>query len=343
MDEERRTSANLKACHPCRPRAGVLHQHRLPRSHRRRDPHLDARRPGAAQGRRQGRGLDPVLRGPERADRPRRRLLRPGADRQGHVGPARRHGGDAGSPRSATRMPAPTPPGCRPPPRRPCMRCTITRSTCSRRRSAATTSPPPASRALFSMPVLDPSTLTRGRDRPRARQQRPGHPRLRGALGRPGRRLLQGARHQRCRPDGGPRHLPHLLAGHRQLAASTASSPRPRSARPSSGWPRWWTSRTPAIRSTSRMAGHFDTSIAFQAALDAGARRRRPALGLYRADPPCSAGTREGRYASALSLGAFGSSFHDLLCRQPRFAPLRSSSRPLQQASPHNKDDWRRQ
>ena len=53
----------------------------------------------------------------------------------------------------------------------------------------------------------------------RARQQRPGHSRLRRALGRPGRRLLEGARHQRCRPDGGPRHPAHLEPAHRQLAA----------------------------------------------------------------------------------------------------------------------------
>ncbi len=37
------------------------------------------------------------------------------------------------------------------------------------------------------------------------RQQRAGHSGLRRALDRPGRRLLQGARHPRRRPDGGPR------------------------------------------------------------------------------------------------------------------------------------------
>ena len=36
--------------------------------------------------------------------------------------------------RSATRRPAPTPPGCRRPPPRRCMRCTTTRSTCRRAR-----------------------------------------------------------------------------------------------------------------------------------------------------------------------------------------------------------------
>ena len=50
-------------------------------------------------------------------------------------------------------------------------------------------------------------------------QQLPGHPRLRGALDRPGDRLLQGAGHPRCRPDGGPRDAADFVAAHRQLAA----------------------------------------------------------------------------------------------------------------------------
>jgi malate synthase len=41
----------------------------------------------------------------------------------------------------------------------------------------------------------------------RTRQQRARHPGLCRALGRPGRRLLQGAGHQQCRPDGRPRDL----------------------------------------------------------------------------------------------------------------------------------------
>jgi len=43
--------------------------------------------------------------------------------------------------------------------------------------------------------------------------------RLRGALGRAGRRLLQGAGHSQRRPDGRPRHLAHFQSAHRQLAA----------------------------------------------------------------------------------------------------------------------------
>ena len=52
------------------------------------------------------------------------------------------------------------------------------------------------------------------------RQQLPGHSRLCRALDRPGRRLLQGAGHPRCRPDGRPRHLAHLEPASGELAAS---------------------------------------------------------------------------------------------------------------------------
>ena len=81
--------------------AGVLHQHRLPRSHRRRDPHLDGGGSGAAQGRvKSERWIQSyedrnVLIGLACG------LLGPGADRQGHVGAARRHGGDAGEAKAA--------------------------------------------------------------------------------------------------------------------------------------------------------------------------------------------------------------------------------------------------
>ena len=54
----------------------------------------------------------------------------------------------------------------------------------------------------------------------RTRQQRPGHLGLCGALGGPRCGLLQSARHQRCGPDGRPRHLAHQQPAHGQLDAA---------------------------------------------------------------------------------------------------------------------------
>ena len=68
-------------------------------------------------------------------------------------------------------------------------------------------------------PARRAAELAARRDPGGARQQRAGHSRLCRALDRPGRRLLEGPRHQRCRPDGGPRHAAHLQPAHRQLAA----------------------------------------------------------------------------------------------------------------------------
>ena len=55
-------------------------------------------------------------------------------------------------------------------------------------------------------------------------EQRPGHPRLCGALDRPGDRLFENARYQRHRPHGGPRDLPDLQPGAGELAASRVVS-----------------------------------------------------------------------------------------------------------------------
>ncbi len=61
--------------------------------------------------------------------------------------------------------------------------------------------------------------LGAGRREAGDRQQLPGHFGLCRALDRSGRRLLQGARHPRRRPDGGPRHLAHFEPASGQLAA----------------------------------------------------------------------------------------------------------------------------
>jgi malate synthase len=73
---------------------------------------------------------------------------------------------------------------------------------------------------LLTIPVTATPELECRRETAGARQQRPGHPGLRGALGRPGRGLLQGARHPQHRPDGRPRHAAHQQPAHGQLAAA---------------------------------------------------------------------------------------------------------------------------
>ena len=134
MDEERRTSANLKACIAAAKRARGVHQHRLPRSHRRRDPHLDRSRPDDPQERHAAT---------RRGSRPTRTRTSISAWRAGCA--ARRRSARACGRRptawptcwrrrSAIRWPARTPPGCpRPPPRR-CTRCTTMRSMSPRGR-----------------------------------------------------------------------------------------------------------------------------------------------------------------------------------------------------------------
>ena len=102
--------------------------------------------------------------------------------------------------------------------------CTITRSTCSRGRRRWRASRSPPLDAAADHPARARAQLVAGRGARGARQQCAGHPRLCRALDRPGRRLLEGAGHPRCRPDGGPRDAAHLLAAHRQLAAATASA-----------------------------------------------------------------------------------------------------------------------
>ncbi|CAI3800252.1 Malate synthase G [Pseudomonas sp. MM223] len=73
---------------------------------------------------------------------------------------------------------------------------------------------------LLSVPVELRAALERRRCTGRAGQQLPGHSWLRGALGRTRGRLLQGTGHPRRRPDGRPRHLAHFGTTHCQLVAA---------------------------------------------------------------------------------------------------------------------------
>ncbi len=68
--------------------------------------------------------------------------------------------------------------------------------------------------------------VERRRNPPGNREQRAGHSRLRGALDRSGRRLLEGAGHPQRRPDGRPRDAAHFQPAHRQLAVSRRGDAR---------------------------------------------------------------------------------------------------------------------
>ena len=86
----------------------------------------------------------------------------------------------------------------------------------------------------------------------RGRQQLPVDPRLRGALDRRGRGLLEGARHPRRRVDGRPCHAAHFQPAAGQLAAARRHHRRGCAGQPGADGCRWWTSRTPATPGTCR-------------------------------------------------------------------------------------------
>ena len=151
---------------------------------------------------------------------------------------------------------------------------------------------------LLTIPLAPSVDVDRRRAPSRGRQQRAGHPRLRGALDRPGHRLLEGARHQRGRADGGPRHVPHLIPARRQLAAARRRDRGCRSSTRSAGWRPSSTARTPTTRRTCRWRPAFD-GCAFRAGVELVFRGHPLAVGLHGADPAPLAGGAEAAAALA--------------------------------------------
>ena len=220
MDEERRTTRQSRGLHPRR--AATASCSSTPASSTapatRSTPRWKPAR-WCARTTCKTAALDQGLRGVERRYRPGLRPARPRADRQGHVGGARpdgRHAGAEDRPsegRRQHRLGALAD-------RRDAARAALSRGR--RGRAPGASCKAAAARRARRHPDHSArrSELAAGRRAAGARQQLPGHSRLRRALDRPGRRLLEGAGHPRCRPDGGPRDVAHFQPAHRQLAAS---------------------------------------------------------------------------------------------------------------------------
>ena len=224
MDEERRTSANLKACiHAARGRVAFINTGFLDRT----GDELHTSMLGGAddpQGRHEVDRVDQGLRGPERRHRARVRPARAGPRSARACGRCRTRWPRCSSRRSATRRPGRRVPGCPSPTAATLHALHYHQVDVAARQQELLADQKQGGRRttieeLLTVPLADPPVVERrGQDRG-DREQPAGHPRLREALGRRRRRLLEGARHPRHRADGGPRHLPDLLPARGQLAA----------------------------------------------------------------------------------------------------------------------------
>ena len=188
MDEERRTTVNLKACIRAARHRVVLYQYGLPGPHRRRDPHLDGGRADDPQGRDAGDALDQGLRGPERRHRPRLRAARarrrsaracgPMPDRMADMMAQKIAHPQAGA--NTAWVPSPT-------------AATLHAlhyhqvDVAERQARAASRRAAPSLDEMLTHPGGRPPNWSPRGHPAGARQQRPGHPRLRGALDRSGR------------------------------------------------------------------------------------------------------------------------------------------------------------
>ena len=205
--------------HPRGKIALVLHQYRLSRSHRRRDPHRHAGRADDPQRRDARTGLAQGLRGLECRYRAGVRPSRSRPDRKGHVGDAGFDGGDAGAENRAGRGGRQHRLGA------VAHRCDAARDALSQGQclsppTAAFVTPPRKPRRYFDHPACPRRQLVARGSPAGARQQRARHSWLCRALDRSGHRLLEGSGHQQCRADGGSCDVAHFQPAHRQLAAA---------------------------------------------------------------------------------------------------------------------------
>src|SRR5690606_35374876 len=183
------------------------------------DPYLDGSGPNDPQGRHETGRMDRRLRTVECRYRAGMRPFRPRTDRKGHVGDARSDGRDAGAEDRASEGRGEHRMGAVADCRNPSRDALSSGGRCQR--SGETEEPPALQAGRYPVGAgRNPPELDTGRHPGGNRQQRTRHSGLCRALGRSGRRLLQGAGHQQCRPDGRPRYAAHLRAAHRQLALS---------------------------------------------------------------------------------------------------------------------------